>query len=251
MQVAVGEREVWGAEVRVFGLAARDALLRQVPSNLREKLARDLEYILNMSCVGGEHPWVPDLIRKISNEYQLTVDVERRTSDIWSWSRLVEACNFRGCEVLLIDTEGHDAQILRSMIQHCRRDPEAWPDVIQFETMGHCDQLEGRGTEWRVIKDLQMEGYRLIGYSYHNSHLAREVALRRERRLEEWAAKWACRICGVRWKFPYITDHEGIHCRWCKWTSEMEAQHKSDPSASGWTTSGWERRPTEGWGRAR
>ena len=47
--------------------------------------------------------------------------------------------NFRGTDVLMIDAEGHDCQILQSMIDHCETagDDSLWPDVIQFETMGH------------------------------------------------------------------------------------------------------------------
>jgi len=219
VQAAVGERDTWGAEIRVFGPGARDALLQRVAPAKRESLERDLEYILNMSCVGATHPLLPQLCWNISEEYGLRVDVESRQADVWTWSSLSRSCHFRGCEVLLVDTEGYDAQILRSLIKHCRWDPESWPWLIQFETMGHCDKLEGQGTEWAIIGALEAEGYRLVNYSYHNTHLVLETALRSEPRLEAWVGSWKCRDCHRSWALPYISTGEGIYCKRCRCTS--------------------------------
>ena len=77
---------------------------------------------------------------------------------------MAKVSKFYGCEVLLIVTEGHDTQILRSLIQYCRSHPGEWPQLIQFETMGLCDHLEGRGTEWATVKALEAEGYTLVTY---------------------------------------------------------------------------------------
>merc|ERR1712048_1150337 len=97
--------------------------------------------------------------------------------DIWTWAKLATTFNFAGCELLVIDTEGYDTKILRSMIAHCREHTNDWPDVIQFETMGHCDRHEGLGSEKQIIRLLEDEGYTLVAMSDLNSHLVRKAAL--------------------------------------------------------------------------
>ena len=160
IQVAIGEREVWGADVQVFSAGSvteRDHLLQKVPDEKRPDLRRALEYLRNMSSVGVAHPLLPIMLQWFTDEWGIHIHVENRQSDVWSWWRLAEQCNFIGCEVLVIDTEGSDAEILRSMIEYCQRTPSAWPDLIQFETMGHCDKKEGRGAGRGVIETLEKE----------------------------------------------------------------------------------------------
>ena len=47
-----------------------------------------------------------------------------------------------------VDCEGRDAEILRSLVSYCYNqccvtgNDDAWPLVIHFETMGHCDKVE-------------------------------------------------------------------------------------------------------------
>ncbi len=116
---------------------------------------------------------------------------------------------------MLLDTEGFDAQILRALIEHCRRDSEAWPLVVQFETMGHCDKLEGWCSEWAVIGCLEAAGYVLLHYSCSNTHLVWRKALQTEDRLWEWCQGWRCQLCYSRSVFPYVTDNTGTYCRRC------------------------------------
>lgn len=232
VQVAMGEHDTWGADVQVFSLHERDALLQRVPYWKRAGLQHDLEYILNMSSVGGVHPWVPALIQNIATDYNIHIDVERRQSDVWTWNSLSRQCNFRGCEILLIDTEGYDAQILRSIIDYCRYYPDAWPQVIQFETMGHCDKKEGRGTEWNVIKALQAEGYTLVNFSYHNSHLVLSSALRTEARIQDWVSGWTCETCRRSWELPYSTNQQGCYCRHCSYQGEVSGSWQ-------WSSKSW------------
>merc|ERR1712061_81789 len=99
---------------------------------------------------------------RIEREYNLKIDVQQRKAEVWTWSRLASTFNFVGCEVLLIDTEGNDTAILRSMMAHCRKNPKAWPDVIQFESMGLCDNLEGDGAEFEIMWALEREGYTIV-----------------------------------------------------------------------------------------
>ena len=114
-----------------------------------------------------------------------------------------------------MDTEGYDAQILRSVIQHCKGDKSSWPQLIQFESMGHGDSLEGAGTEWHVIDELHTAGYRLIAISNYDTVLVRKETLYHPKKsMSDWLGAWQCDHCNIRWCFPYHTDH-GCRCWRC------------------------------------
>jgi len=214
IQAAIGEvedeAEVWGLDPDTV-----DDMLNQVSWYQRLALRSKLEYILNMSCVGRLEKRVAKKCDGIYKKYGVFVNLVSCSVDVWSWRKLVEACNFEGCELLIVDTEGYDAKILRSMLKYCREYANAWPSLIQFETMGHCDQAEGAGTEWSVIHELEIAGYVLIGYSKWNSHLVWSHAPQRSRKLKSWLEEWICSKCWRRNAFPYITNATGTHCRQC------------------------------------
>ena len=70
----------------------------------------------------------------------LTCNLQQAEINMLTFDTLAHLLNFRGCELLIVDTEGFDVEMLRSMIDHCLlRGEEAWPYVIQFETQGLCD----------------------------------------------------------------------------------------------------------------
>jgi len=199
-----------------------DELIRQAAQHQREELLWHFAYIRNMSCVNSEHPEFQSLQRWLRERRSITVELDCRSVAMWSWGHLCKQLNFRGCELLIIDTEGHDATILRSMIDHCawqeyRYNDNVWPHVIQFETMGHCDQLEGWSSEWAVISELQYYGYTLVHYSHHDSHLARTEVLNKKERVWTWAANsYRCIQCRHTCRWPYITTEEKtVYCRGC------------------------------------
>mmetsp|Transcript_64665 Transcript_64665/g.169317 ORF Transcript_64665/g.169317 Transcript_64665/m.169317 type:complete len:203 (+) Transcript_64665:1656-2264(+) len=132
-----------------------------------------------------------------------------------SYGRLARELNFAGCELLVIDAEGHDTRILRSVIAHCESTPSAWPQLIQFETMGHSDKLEGPNAEWSMITELEKRGYQLVSYSHHDSYLVRHGALGRPGPIRTWAASWVCNTCERKWRFPYVCNSVGTYCRPC------------------------------------
>ena len=217
---ALGDRDCDGVDVHVLTQAHHDDLLRSVPEHLRYDLQYHLEYILNMSCVSAVHP--DFLVHRswLYDRYGVWVTLERMRTEMWSWQKLCCEFNFRGCELLIVDTEGHDAAILRSMILHCQKQEhcgvDAWPRVIQFETMSHCDKMEGEGTEWNVIWDLERHGYTMLHFSHHNSHLVRRDALNSNERVRAWAWSFRCHRCFDRWRFPYFTDGDAVlHCQQC------------------------------------
>ena len=87
---------------------------------------------------------------------------------LWTWMKLTEQLNFCGCELLIVDAEGHDTAVLCSMLAHCkerlRNGLYEWPNVIQFETMGHCNKKEVFGAEWGIITAVEAEDYALYLY---------------------------------------------------------------------------------------
>merc|ERR1712039_542484 len=96
-----------------------------------------------------------------------------------------------GTELLVIDTEGHDMKIIRSMIQYCTSmdDDAVWPDVIAMETCGICDQTEGVGTEAATIKQLEGVGYAVFMKHWMNTHMVRKAAIPTSQSLRRWLRK--------------------------------------------------------------
>ena len=87
----------------------------------------------------------------------------------YTFEKVLEMHSARGCEVLVIDAEGADCAILRSMVSCFRTHRYPWPRVIRFETRGVASAEAGlRGCsgceeEEDVIRKLQQEGYLLVG----------------------------------------------------------------------------------------
>ena len=201
----------------VFGVDPNsiESLLLQVTQQQQEALRQELEYIVNMSCMESMHHMLPELCR-IQEKFNVKVNIHASHVTIWSWEKLVQSCNFAGCELLIVDTEGYDAKILRSMLTYCQHNTWDWPSLIQFETMGHCDKLEGHGTEWAVIGELESAGYILVGYSMINTHLVHRESPH-SKALEDWLADWQCGRCSIKRAFPYISNADSTLCgRCCK-----------------------------------
>ena len=71
-----------------------------------------------MSFVGRPHPafrWEQDDLRW---RFGVEVELGTRPADTWTYAHLARELNFKGCEVLMVDAEGHDVSILRSMMEH-------------------------------------------------------------------------------------------------------------------------------------
>ena len=188
-----------------------------------------------MSTVGKARPLLADCCRQLSEKYGVMLAPICRHVDIWSYDKLAWNLNFVGCEVLMIDAEGHDAQILRSVIRHCKKTPRAWPRLIQFETQGHCDTLEGCGTEWGVIRSLQEEGYLFVAYSKYDTHLAHRKTLRQDPRLRRWVHSWCCNHCRKYRRFPYVvgTNWE-VFCRSCMTTGRASTRGRRSSTLAGY-----------------
>lgn len=219
VQQAIGEEDGYRM-LFMLPKQQHQALLNAVHSSRRRGLEWSLSYLLNMSCVGQEHPDMQYYLNKIEYNYGVHVRLKQVTVGMWTWSTLVQKLNFKGCKVLVVDAEGFDVSILRSMIEYCsscETKSSPWPHVIQFETQGHCDKLEGVGAEWGIITALQNAGYTLVHYSHYNTHLARTSKLSHKGRVKYWAGSLICSRCWKRHRYPYLTSRIdwNIYCFAC------------------------------------
>ena len=216
LQAAIGEEAA--QDVPIFGLCngMRADALRQVSLEDLPKLTEELEYFRNMSCLEGAHSLIVDSAQRIEAKYNVKVGIDSlQTVDIWTWGELVEYFNFVGCEVVLIDAEGYDTKILRSLFSYCSDHPEHWPDLIAFETMGHCDKCEGPGAEKAILDKFREGGYTVVSMSDYDSYLIKTTALDKEDRLQWWVNQWFCDECQEKWFMPYMQCYEGVFCKKC------------------------------------
>lgn len=222
VQRAIGETD-GESMLHMLPMADYKVLLRRVPWWQKGKVKEMLLYILNMSSVGREHPAMHLHVGHLESVYGVQVRLKQMHVEVWSWDRLARELNFLGCEVLIVDTEGHDVKILRSLIAHCQAhsarnyNANAWPYVIQFETQGHSDKVEGMGAEWGIITELEHNGYTVVHYSHSDTQLARSDLLRSNDLVKAWAWRLRCHSC-KRWNvFPYVTRHEDrlMYCKSC------------------------------------
>ena len=144
-----------------------------------------------MSSLGQLHSEISGNIAYFEKECGVKLPFDVQETDVWSYGRLAKTLICVGCEVLMIDAEGHHERILKSLLQHCEEDPRAWPQVIQFETMGHCDQLKDHSCEREMTRLLKAAGYLLAGYSNKDSYLL-SSARASVSRLKSWLWRWQC-----------------------------------------------------------
>ena len=131
---------------------------------------------------------------------------------------------------MVVDAEGSDAAILRSLIHYCEVETTCWPWVIQFESMGHCDRVEGGPVEYQVVNQLVVcGGYQLISYSRWNTWLVHGTALDYPK-IKQWASTFACCQCERVNSYPYATDASGgLWCARCWNEPPMFVTHRSHP----------------------
>ena len=170
-----------------------------------------------MSCVGDKHPWFQDLSAQLEKEYGVGVRMEAVASQSLSYADLSWLLRIGGVEVLIIDAEGHDCRILQSMIDHCAVYPGAWPDVIQFETMGLNDMQGSYNTEEHMLDLLNKHGY-VLARKGGDSLLYRTSAFSKEPRVSKWVHSFQCQCCEIAgpagMPFSYCEDYHTV-CATC------------------------------------
>ena len=175
--------------------------LRNQGANLRTKVYVDrrLAYLENMSCIGVPHP---DFKVNLSKLRRAVVDsetlLEERFVKIYTFQEVLDLHNAHGCEVLIIDAEGADCAILRSMIVASSSSGFVWPRVIRFETQGLADVVEHSRVEETIVISLQEENYLLLQVGLDVT-LVHEPTLRNSAKLAKWADchfTLKCYMCG-------------------------------------------------------
>ena len=207
-------------DVTVHAVTAESYLscLAEVSSTRRKEFAHLAEYVRNMSCVGKELPCFKNLIAALKEDFGVQLLIEPIEAQSLSYDALCRLLNFHGVEVLAIDAEGHDCEILQSMIAHCRRNPAEWPSVIQFETMGHNDNI-GTCSESDMMRTLEEYGYR-IAWIGQDTVMVHSDSLGPHRHLQPWLPSMNCNHCGVwgsaGFPFEYSPDLSGSLCGICR-----------------------------------
>ena len=230
LEAAIGEEDI--DDVDLYVIESPEELIEQVSRNEQADLKWHLSFLENMSCVGRAHSEFSGIQAFIKQKFNLQVNLVQQSGvKQLSWTSLVGNIGFKGCEVLAVDAEGFDASILRSMLKHCRENPGELPELIQFETRGHCDSYEKRNSEWEIIKSLQAAGYVLIALSHHDTHLVHRDALDRSQ-LWAWFESWICDSCsrnGDMDRIPFTWNKNWCWCKLCL-DAEWRSTFSSEPS---------------------
>ena len=174
--------------------------LKRVEPVERQLFDDSVLYLRNMSCVGQVHPSFQSLSMELQGQYGVKVEMEPIQVRGLSYCDLCRTLRFSGVEVLMIDAEGHDCQILLSMIEYCSTEDNshAWPDVIQFETMGHSNLIDGGDAEGNIFRTLRECGYLIASVTGGDTQLVRAAALEAESRIQHWVEGICCDRCDTR-----------------------------------------------------
>ena len=199
---------------------------RKVEMCHRIDVDKHLAYLENMSAVGGPHP---DFEFNAARVQQLAGVrdslLEERSVSCYTFEKVLKMHSAKGCEVLIIDAEGADCAILRSMVGCCRARRCPWPRVIRFETRGFaCTEEELKGgngceEEEETIRILQQEGYLLVEEG-GDATLLHGPSLRTSEALAEWADHHFLLSCYV--------------CKWQLWPSKPSFAKEVGEGCSQW-----------------
>ena len=193
-----------GPNTTLVHAAVRDADgyqdLYALPSNMmlentadaQDGIEAELLYLRNMSSVGQPST---DMMQRLQS---ISCSVKPRKVPTVTITSLAAALNFRGCEVLVVDAEGDDYRILLSLLDYMKthRTSEVLPDVIQYETMGHCNEKENFEAEKQITVQLQNEGYILACFGYNTLviHQSKKDCVR----IHAFSQTIFCQSCYVR-----------------------------------------------------
>ena len=130
----------------------------------RAQLDWDFSYLENMASIGVPAADLASTVDRVCEiaECDSTIVLEKRLVAVYTFEQMLRVHKASGCEVLVVDAEGHDCSILRSMIAACRWGGVPWPYAIRFETRGHADSREGAGAEDGMVRRLQWHSYLLL-----------------------------------------------------------------------------------------
>lgn len=207
MLAAVGDEELDRVSLWCLPHMARQSLReelvgRGVDTVTKAAVDKQMAYMENMSSIHSAHPDFAHSVEWVRHMSHTPMPlIEERAVPMHSFASILAHYNASSCELLLIDAEGGDCAVLRSMIQACSDGVvRSWPKVIRFETRGHADVMEQRrDTEESTIKALQQVGYLLVEAGY-DATLVHGPAMALSNQLCAWADKYftlTCNACRV------------------------------------------------------
>ena len=204
-----------GCHTALVNAGIRDAdgenNLYTIPSTLLKRADHDvtetdtteaqLVYLRNMSSIGAP---LSEMVQRCES---ITCTACPRRVPTITISSLATALNFCGFEVLLVDAEGDDYRILLSLLQYIAENPSSHvqPDVIQFETMGHCDEKEKFDAESHITEKLVCRGY-IVAWTGYNTVLIHSEVQRIDR-IRAFSDTISCHFCSAR-GFPGMPFHD-------------------------------------------
>mmetsp|Transcript_23996 Transcript_23996/g.53143 ORF Transcript_23996/g.53143 Transcript_23996/m.53143 type:complete len:533 (-) Transcript_23996:31-1629(-) len=211
LQAAIG-RQSDKVTVHAITPECYQKYLQEVAPVDRLAFEASMLYFRNMSCVGRDHPELIYWQESLASRFGPVVEMQPVESMSFTYSDVCNMLRFSGVEVLVVDAEGHDCQILQSMVDHCKckGNESAWPHVIQFESMGHSDKVDGWPAEDSILELLQSYGYLVVCRGV-DTQLILDREFSCEARLQRWASEISCFRCGVwgRAGMPYWSSSEG------------------------------------------
>jgi FkbM family methyltransferase len=152
-------------ECAAISLVSGEAEIFYVP--LEEIVRHRLpDWVRGCNAVGAPHKTVLAKLaaRKLPESLICSLRVPQLTI-----AQLFAKHGVRRVRLVKIDTEGHDAKVVRSLIEHCDAQPLAWPAKLIFETNG----LGARSEDRAVIAELVQRGYAVRSQSGGDTVLER------------------------------------------------------------------------------
>jgi len=204
-----------GMRFRIFQSLQGEALWK------RMLVDAELEFMENMSSIGSPHRDYKQCMDRIIDCIDLKESLqEERRVEVCTFEEVLRIHNASGCEVLVIDAEGSDCAIIRSMLACCKKKHASWPWVICFETQSLANFKEdNQNLEEKIITLLQEEEYLLI-YAGRDAVLVHHPTLRQLQDLAQWA-----------------DDNYTLTCSFCSWNlypSSHESCRRAGKGFSQW-----------------
>ncbi|CAJ1430109.1 unnamed protein product [Effrenium voratum] len=187
--------------------------LARLSPRARENFEWQMSYLRNMSSAEEISPHLAHFHGRLQGSLGVAVPLVENWVPIITWTQLAAQVGFKGCEVLILDTEGFDVEILRSMMQHCERRPQELPWLIQFESNGLCNARAGYDCETEIMEELERVHYVCVGKG-RDSYCVLKDALPKSWALQKWLESWCCAECNARDCFPYVITPE-VLCQRC------------------------------------
>ena len=151
--------------------------------------------------------------------------LEERKVDCFTFGDILKMTNSTGCELLIIDAEGADCEIIRSMVENCKssRSPQ-WPRVILFESRGFGNSPGGPDEDQRIVLELMKHGYHLV-HSGGDTLLLHSREMRKSPRFRRWADRHFTLTC--------------IECHWKTWPSKCAFKRETRGGTTQWHRGRW------------